>query len=152
MSDDKYGPGRTLDAMNARGLAGKRDYVRSLEQRRELLVFPAVKQRLLPGEILFVKPLEKKYPGPGKNLHIRERILLAVLPRAGDDKCPDFSEPADLAVDMAHLTFQERGAIAGDDRAAHGPTKKTDAARRGERNFASLSRASVVISVSFPRR
>ena len=35
MSDDKYGPGRTLDAMNARGLAGKRDYVRSLEQRRD---------------------------------------------------------------------------------------------------------------------
>jgi HEAT repeat protein len=36
MSDDKYGPGRTLDAMNARGLAGKRDYVRSLEQRRDV--------------------------------------------------------------------------------------------------------------------
>jgi HEAT repeat protein len=35
MSDDKYGPGRTQDAMNARGLAGKRDYVRSLEQRRD---------------------------------------------------------------------------------------------------------------------
>ncbi len=35
MSDDKYGPGRTLDAMNARGLAGKRDYVRSLETRRD---------------------------------------------------------------------------------------------------------------------
>ncbi len=35
MSDDKYGPGRTIDAMNARGLAGKRDYVRSLEQRRD---------------------------------------------------------------------------------------------------------------------
>ena len=35
MSDDKYGPGRTQDAMNARGLAGKRDYVHSLEQRRD---------------------------------------------------------------------------------------------------------------------
>jgi len=35
MSDDKYGQGRTIDAMNARGLAGKRDYVRSLEQRRD---------------------------------------------------------------------------------------------------------------------
>ena len=35
MSDDKIGQGRTLDAMNARGLAGKRDYVRSLEQRRD---------------------------------------------------------------------------------------------------------------------
>jgi hypothetical protein len=35
MTDDKYGQGRTLDAMNARGLAGKRDYVRSLEQRRD---------------------------------------------------------------------------------------------------------------------
>jgi HEAT repeat protein len=35
MSDEKYGPGRTLDAMNARGLAGKRDYIRSLEQRRD---------------------------------------------------------------------------------------------------------------------
>lgn len=35
MSDDKYGPGRTFDAMSARGLAGKRDYVRSLEQRRD---------------------------------------------------------------------------------------------------------------------
>ena len=35
MSDDKYGAGRTIDAMNARGLAGKRDYVRSLEQRRD---------------------------------------------------------------------------------------------------------------------
>jgi HEAT repeat protein len=35
MADDKYGQGRMLDAMNARGLAGKRDYVRSLEQRRD---------------------------------------------------------------------------------------------------------------------
>lgn len=35
MADEKYGPGRTFDAMNARGLAGKRDYVRSLEQRRD---------------------------------------------------------------------------------------------------------------------
>jgi HEAT repeat protein len=35
MSDEKYAAGRTLDAMNARGLAGKRDYVRSLEQRRD---------------------------------------------------------------------------------------------------------------------
>lgn len=35
MADDKYGAGRTFDAMNARGLAGKRDYVRSLEQRRD---------------------------------------------------------------------------------------------------------------------
>ena len=34
MTDDSY-TGRTLDAMNARGLAGKRDYVRSLEQRRD---------------------------------------------------------------------------------------------------------------------
>jgi len=35
MSDEKHGSGRTYDAMNARGLAGKRDYVRSLEQRRD---------------------------------------------------------------------------------------------------------------------
>jgi hypothetical protein len=35
MVDEKPGAGRTLDAMNARGLAGKRDYVRSLEQRRD---------------------------------------------------------------------------------------------------------------------
>lgn len=35
MADEKYGQGRTFDAMNARGLAGKRDYVRSLEQRRD---------------------------------------------------------------------------------------------------------------------
>ncbi len=35
MSEDKIGAGRTLDAMSARGLAGKRDYVRSLEQRRD---------------------------------------------------------------------------------------------------------------------
>ncbi len=35
MSDEKYGPNRTIDAMNPRGLAGKRDYVRSLEQRRD---------------------------------------------------------------------------------------------------------------------
>ena len=35
MSEDNYGTGRTFDAMSARGLAGKRDYVRSLEQRRD---------------------------------------------------------------------------------------------------------------------
>ncbi len=35
MADEKYGTGQALDAMNARGLAGKRDYVRSLEQRRD---------------------------------------------------------------------------------------------------------------------
>lgn len=34
MTDDQH-TGRTLDAMNARGLAGKRDYVHSLEQRRD---------------------------------------------------------------------------------------------------------------------
>jgi HEAT repeat protein len=36
MTKDEMGTGRTYDAMNARGLAGKRDYVRSLEQRRDL--------------------------------------------------------------------------------------------------------------------
>lgn len=35
MSDDKHTPARTYDAMNPRGLAGKRDYVRGLEQRRD---------------------------------------------------------------------------------------------------------------------
>lgn len=35
MADDPNGQGRTLDALNARGLAGKRDYVRSLEHRRD---------------------------------------------------------------------------------------------------------------------
>lgn len=35
MADDAGGQRRTLDALNARGLAGKRDYVRSLEQRRD---------------------------------------------------------------------------------------------------------------------
>ena len=35
MVDDKYARGRTLDAMSTRSLAGKRDYVRSLEQRRD---------------------------------------------------------------------------------------------------------------------
>ncbi|HTR97248.1 MAG TPA: hypothetical protein VMH61_05050 [Candidatus Acidoferrales bacterium] len=35
MADDRPQTGRTFDAMNARGLAGKRDYVRSLEQRRD---------------------------------------------------------------------------------------------------------------------
>jgi len=33
MNDDKYGPTRPFDALNPRGLAGKREYVRSLEQR-----------------------------------------------------------------------------------------------------------------------
>lgn len=35
MTDDLNGQQRALDALNARGLAGKRDYVRSLEQRRD---------------------------------------------------------------------------------------------------------------------
>src|SRR6187399_1716763 len=35
MADEPNGQRRTLDALNARGLAGKRDYVRSLEQRRD---------------------------------------------------------------------------------------------------------------------
>ncbi len=35
MSMDDRTASRTQDAMNARGLAGKRDYVRSLEQRRD---------------------------------------------------------------------------------------------------------------------
>ncbi|TMQ73448.1 MAG: hypothetical protein E6K80_00085 [Candidatus Eisenbacteria bacterium] len=35
MSDDKYGPPRPFDALNPRGLAGKREYVRSLEQRSD---------------------------------------------------------------------------------------------------------------------
>ena len=35
MSDDKYGQSKPFDALNPRGLAGKREYVRSLEQRRD---------------------------------------------------------------------------------------------------------------------
>jgi len=35
MADDRSGAGRVTDATSSRGLAGKRDYVRSLEQRRD---------------------------------------------------------------------------------------------------------------------
>ena len=35
MADDKPGAGDVSDAMSSRGLAGKRDYVRTLEQRRD---------------------------------------------------------------------------------------------------------------------
>lgn len=35
MSDDKFTQARALDALNSRGLAGKREYVRGLEQRRD---------------------------------------------------------------------------------------------------------------------
>jgi HEAT repeat protein len=35
MSDDKHGQGKTYDALNARGLTAKREYVRGLEQRRD---------------------------------------------------------------------------------------------------------------------
>ncbi len=35
MTDDKYGPGKSLDLLNARGLAAKREYVRGLEQRAD---------------------------------------------------------------------------------------------------------------------
>ena len=35
MSDDKHGQGKTYDALNARGLTAKREYVRGLERRRD---------------------------------------------------------------------------------------------------------------------
>ena len=35
MSDDKYAQARPFDALNPRGLAGKREYVRGLEQRSD---------------------------------------------------------------------------------------------------------------------
>lgn len=35
MSDDSFAQGRPFDALNSRGLTGKREYVRSLEQRRD---------------------------------------------------------------------------------------------------------------------
>jgi hypothetical protein len=35
MSDEKFSQGKPLDALNTRGLTGKREYVRSLEQRRD---------------------------------------------------------------------------------------------------------------------
>lgn len=35
MTDDKHGQGKTYDALNARGLTAKREYVRGLEQRRD---------------------------------------------------------------------------------------------------------------------
>ena len=35
MSDDRYGQSRPFDALNPRGLAGKREYVRGLEQRQD---------------------------------------------------------------------------------------------------------------------
>jgi len=36
MSDDKYAQSRAFDALNPRGLAGKREYVRGLEQRSDV--------------------------------------------------------------------------------------------------------------------
>ena len=35
MSDDRHGQSKAFDALNPRGLAGKREYVRSLEQRSD---------------------------------------------------------------------------------------------------------------------
>jgi HEAT repeat protein len=35
MSDDKFSQSKPFDALNSRGLIGKRDYVRGLEQRRD---------------------------------------------------------------------------------------------------------------------
>jgi HEAT repeat protein len=35
MSDDKYGPAKSFDLLSSRGLTGKREYVRGLEQRRD---------------------------------------------------------------------------------------------------------------------
>jgi HEAT repeat protein len=35
MSDDKYGPAKSFDLLTSRGLTGKREYVRGLEQRRD---------------------------------------------------------------------------------------------------------------------
>jgi HEAT repeat protein len=35
MSDDSYAQGKPFDALNSRGLTGKREYVRSLEQRAD---------------------------------------------------------------------------------------------------------------------
>jgi HEAT repeat protein len=35
MGDDSHAPSRAFDAMNSRGLAAKREYVRGLEQRRD---------------------------------------------------------------------------------------------------------------------
>lgn len=35
MSEDQYGQSRALDSLNTRGLAGKREYVRGLEQRSD---------------------------------------------------------------------------------------------------------------------
>ncbi len=35
MTDDRYGPNRPLDVLNARGLTAKREYVRGLEQRHD---------------------------------------------------------------------------------------------------------------------
>jgi len=35
VSDDRYGPNRPLDVLNARGLTAKREYVRGLEQRHD---------------------------------------------------------------------------------------------------------------------
>ena len=35
MADEKFSQTKPLDALNSRGLAGKREYVRGLEQRRD---------------------------------------------------------------------------------------------------------------------
>ncbi|MBI1798737.1 MAG: hypothetical protein HYR73_03520 [Candidatus Eisenbacteria bacterium] len=35
MADDKFGPGKTIDILNTRGLSAKREYVRALEQRAD---------------------------------------------------------------------------------------------------------------------
>jgi HEAT repeat protein len=35
MSDDKYAQSKPIDALNSRGLTGKREYVRGLEQRAD---------------------------------------------------------------------------------------------------------------------
>lgn len=74
MSDDQYGQSKSLDALNTRGLAGKRDYVRSLEQRRDdeslsLLI------ECLCDESWYLRELAE-----GALLRLGERACLALQP------------------------------------------------------------------------
>jgi HEAT repeat protein len=77
MADEYSGTGRVSDATSSRGLAGKRDYVRSLEQRRDEAALGLLVECLCE-ESGYLRELAE-----GALLRIGERSAPALLPLMG---------------------------------------------------------------------
>lgn len=93
----------------------------SAENAGELIIFAAVKDRLHAADVFLVEPCEKIDARARQEFDGVEGELLPALSLLRHHECFVTPQSRDLPVNVQHLRFEERGAVAGDDR--HGESR-----------------------------